>query len=1181
MSKILFIILLFFIKENNSYKANHFIANETNSIEPNISKTYYINYIDKTNFTFNIKENETNPLQINIRSINCKIDAFYQNGVSIDNINKELYHFVLGLNNKSIIIQPAKDTYEGLYIEKYELKRCFLSINSYYVIDGIPPNLEIENKEENYFYFDTLQNNTIDISYNITNVSYNSFVALNFRFEESSFQIDIFYTDMNDKNKNKSETKIIDSSTYVYLGSEFLSYDYTNYSGGILHINIKNNKNIDTSMIFKIIEENNICLLSKNALNFGFITSKSTYQYYFTEILSDEEAEFMLHNKRLYGVLYAKVMNKSYINDINDLYNDTSLYPIGEDENDTIVDYNEHRLQMKINNDNYTKDCSNGCYILMTYEQTKSEEDFPLIGYEYTILSRTWNNTDGAVKLIEIFPNEYIVGCFDLLSPIAHVYFIHVPNDAEKIIIQIEGTFIEAYYKFGKHKINSWYQKGFIDIEFDNDKSVTYIETNNIKDNYITFLFGIYDSDYISYSHYYFRVLFIKKDDKVKYLPIDSNLGNLCKPDRKSNEDPYYCNLILKNDYNDLNFLKFAISTENRNEIVRINVSIIDKNNKEIKYTNTNFTYVYDENISNINYIIFKFEFQNNGIKNIISSFSDRIQTIYPQIYSGQMCYLDKFIKINNLKYSNDSFMKYQFVYGDSGIYNYSIEAYDFIKISQNFKGKSITIPLDKSFSFRTDNAKHIFFYQLINNLKLQVYDEVKEGEPLIRVLNEYYFPLYYFIKIKNKNHANIDVNIGFKIYAEYPKQINAQLSIKGYVVNDIVWNMLMLEDFTQLGDPIIGNYSDAFGIGFLEVNQKIDYKDIDNYLIVEIGALDRYHSYSNTSTSVEISYKEFDENNNTNYSLPVNKYIIESIYGKDIKTRNENKYSIYKYENIKNPILIEISTDDDNITLVFDNDYNVKESPKERGFKKYKINNFDFGEINFKVKNNGENKSYYLIKYSYYDEDEQKTFNFNVNDCSVVNDNNISCNYIKVNTSSEDLEKKGTYFYITGTLYNASDTSDKAVNSAYILNKLNSTHISKTINFVNSSKHNNWVLEFKDIPKERNCNYNLQLQIHALPFDNFLNEEYLLYRKENILIKNKEEDKRWIIFVAIFVPVGAIILGLALFFLIKYLRLRKKSNSFAKEVKSLLFSNDIQKNVLVKEQQLSKNESDYENTFI
>ena len=1188
MVKILFILLLLFINSNNSYEISHNITDNTNSIEPGISKTFYIEYIKKHNFTFNTTKSD--PLQINILSINCKIDAWFESEEKINSINtnKNHYHFVLDSKNKSFLIEPVKDTSEGFYDERYELKTCFLSLNSYYVINNTQQNLQIANKEENFLYFNSLQNNQINISYYLNNLSNNSFVALNFRFEESSFQININYN--NETNKVKPISKNIDSSTYIYLNNTYLSYN--NYSGGILYITItnnnNNNKNKTASLIFKIIEENNTCLLTKNALNFGFITSKSTYQYYYTDILSEEEGEFMLHNKRLYGVLYAKIVNKSDINYINDLYYNTSLYPHKNEENDTVLDYNEHRLQLKFNYINHTYGCKNGCYILITYEQTKSEEYFPLIGYEYTILSRTWNFTDGSFKLIEIFSNEYIVGCYDLLSPFAHFYLIHIPNDTKKIIIQTEGTYIEAFYKYGKHKINSWYQKGFNEIEFDNNKNVMMIDKADTTSEYITFLFNIYESYYIEYSHYYFRVLFIKNDAKSKYLPIDSNLGNLCLPERKNNEANFYCNLILKNDYNELDFVKFAISTENRNEIVKIKATIFDENNLELKNnnTNTNFIYVYDvydEMIKNINYILFEFEFDNNETKNIISSFSDRIKTIYPQIYSGQMCYLDKFEKINNLKYSNDSFMKYQFVYGDSGVYNYSIEEYDYIKISHNFKGKTITIPLDKSFSFYTNNTKHIFFYQLIYDLKYQVLDEVKEGEPLIRVLNEYYVPLYYYIKIKSKNYANIDVNIGFKIYAEYPNQINPQLTIKGYVINEKSFNRILMDEFTELENPIDGTYSDAFGIGFLEVNKKLENNDSDNYLIVEIGILDRFYSYKNTSTSVEVSYKEYDDfNNNTNYSLPVNKYIIESIYGKNSKTRNENKYRIDKNENIQNPILIEISTQNDNIELVFENNLlnkNITEDKSVKGFNKYMIEGNQ--EIKFKVKNNGTNKSNYLIKYSYYDEDEQKSFIFDVNDYKLDGDN-YTWKFIQVNTTSEVLKNKGAYFFITGTLYNASDASLKSLSSNYILNKYNFAYVNKTTNYFNlseKSENNNWTLEFKEVPKLRDCNYNLQLQIHALPLDNFLNEEYLLYKKETILIKNIE-NKKWI-YIAIFVPIGVIILAIALFFLIKYFRLKKKSDSFTQEMKSLLFSNDLQKNVLIHEQQLSKNDSDYENTFI
>ena len=142
---------------------------------------------------------------------------------------------------------------------------------------------------------------------------------------------------------------------------------------------------------------------------------------------------------------------------------------------------------------------------------------------------------------------------------------------------------------------------------------------------------------------------------------------------------------------------------------------------------------------------------------------------------------------------------------------------------------------------------------------------------------------------------------------------------------------------------------------------------------------------------------------------------------------------------------------------------------------------------------------------------------------------------------------------------------------------------INKTNNFYSPISNDSWTLEFKGVPKDSSYSYDLQLQIIALSLDNFLNEEYLVYKIESIWANTTKIeggfDKK--LYIAIFVPIGSVIIGVALFFIIKYFRLKKKSNSFAKEVKSLLFSNDIQKNVLVKEQQLSKNESDYENTFI
>ena len=197
MSKILFIILFLFIKEYNSFQNNHNITNIIDPIEPGISKTFYLDYVNNTYINFNINENYDYSLQVNIRSMNCKINVFSSNNNEIKSANKELYNFILNPTDKKISIEPVKDILEGFWNENYRLKKCFLSINSYNISKEFEPNIKIENKEETYLYFDTSKYNKINISYNITNVSINSFASLNFRFEESSFDIDIYYTNGN------------------------------------------------------------------------------------------------------------------------------------------------------------------------------------------------------------------------------------------------------------------------------------------------------------------------------------------------------------------------------------------------------------------------------------------------------------------------------------------------------------------------------------------------------------------------------------------------------------------------------------------------------------------------------------------------------------------------------------------------------------------------------------------------------------------------------------------------------------------------------------------------------------------------------------------------------------------------------------------------------------------------
>ena len=55
----------------------------------------------------------------------------------------------------------------------------------------------------------------------------------------------------------------------------------------------------------------------------------------------------------------------------------------------------------------------------------------------------------------------------------------------------------------------------------------------------------------------------------------------------------------------------------------------------------------------------------------------------------------------------------------------------------------------------------------------------------------------------------------------------------------------------------------------------------------------------------------------------------------------------------------------------------------------------------------------------------------------------------------------------------------------------------------------------------------------------------------------------------------------LVAFFIIKYYRLQKSNLNLKEDLKSMAYSNDIQKNVLKKEQQDSEKSGDYDSTFI
>ena len=88
-----------------------------------------------------------------------------------------------------------------------------------------------------------------------------------------------------------------------------------------------------------------------------------------------------------------------------------------------------------------------------------------------------------------------------------------------------------------------------------------------------------------------------------------------------------------------------------------------------------------------------------------------------------------------------------------------------------------------------------------------------------------------------------------------------------------------------------------------------------------------------------------------------------------------------------------------------------------------------------------------------------------------------------------------------------------------------------------------------------------------------------MVYSTEVDLTDIKKTSKTWI-YILIGIA-GGIVLILVILFIIRFVRLHNKNKDLQNEIKSIAFSNDIQKNVLMKETKISRNESDFESTFI
>ena len=326
-------------------------------------------------------------------------------------------------------------------------------------------------------------------------------------------------------------------------------------------------------------------------------------------------------------------------------------------------------------------------------------------------------------------------------------------------------------------------------------------------------------------------------------------------------------------------------------------------------------------------------------------------------------------------------------------------------------------------------------------------------------------------------------------------------------------------------------------------------------YLLIVLEKNDNIQDKSNLSLFfVETMIKELDNING--FFLPQHTYFIDTFDDAKKKIRADNIYSIFNPKADAIQPVIELSSQYNNTIIEFE-DVNICNNATENltGFRKYTICENTKTTIYFKVKSSGI-KTNYMIMYYLNDIKDNYLIKLDVNYDKKNVDNNEKLTDILFKFNGISVINSGEIsliFYITGSLYKSDE-------------KYKSTE---------------FTLIFKNIPKENNYIYDLRIQMKARAFVDFFKEEYLSFTVKADLTDIKKSDLKWLTWAIPVIVVGVGLIIALVFLINKFLILRKKNTNLKDEIVSLAFSNDVQKNVLSRESKISRNESDFESTFI
>ena len=1126
-------------------------------IDPGNLAIYMIDFQNKQMYNFGFPDSAKceNDLIVHLYSINCNIEIIFDEYETISrklpnskDKDKNMYSFIINKN----YIPNYTFTILTLINNLNKNKTCPLVINT--IEMSKEPSLLIKDKSPIILFFDQYLTN-VNLKYPFGEIETTKFAFFSFSFQEITF----FEINVYGEKQNLLKKSIISSSSTLFLTKEL-----NNNNEFIINIKHNDKYKIANSSLLKYelisnYDLNYPKLLEENYLNKDFITSNLEYKYFYAEIKEGQGGEIMLHDKRDSGILIGLIEEKaSFINRITE----QDIYPkINSYNKNKYLNYNQHLNKLSFNFDE-TKKCVDGCYILISYyhEKINFQKIDELVGFEFTLLLRIWDNDIFRAQIINIPFNEYIMGCFEENSVKEHYYSIYLSNQTDKINIEVIGESIKGFWvsQVKKRITNKYDNAKELNLNF-HYRNIIEIETDKIKNNYISFSFKPKREEE-KLSFYYFRIVQSNKDDFFIF-PLDSNLENFCKP--QEIPELNFCIYILRNDYNEFLY-HFSIFPSNQNQFILLNYKRISKSDNYIidpkniselvRTVNTtqceepvfNFINKYEQTLNDLEYIIFIISYDNSKYDQIFglhSTFYNGKKEIFPNIYSSEIFQSSNITKYINFSLEYNFSLTFNWLNGEgiANLNNYFVNQ----TIDSNYLGKYYKIPI-------MENGNNIVFYEknsFIFWLKLE-YSRREEFISLENTLNKFVqnedFPLYFILPNKD-NDENIFIN--FKIMnLNIEDDINFEIQGKIIYDSDLTKNNQENKDFSN---SIKGEYDICTKIGILNINIKDNKLMNPNHIIRE-----KNYIY------IKVSFKDYNEKNrnifiqilaikkNSDLLIPINQYILRPFSSKDeshnykifynkmqnkIELENKNVSKEEKYN-----IIIEILGNDNLPKLNFLSQ-NISLENSDDG--KYILNiNTNGDEIDFTINctnliNNNESLigNYYMLRY-YSKEETEEDIKYELNTESIqIENNQISLDNIKV--IGNNYTNNNITFIIYFNLFEKDDIINQELLKVLTPIKINPKYTNK-VRVDSQEEKINATLDY-DI----NNNHIIQIKVNVIKNSDYFYTKNLVY-VYNILsnLNNKNNDFDTKLLLLIITITAMLLIFLILIVYVFYIKKKNKS---------------------------------------